>query len=521
MDQEYPFRPRGRNGFDREDVINYITQAQQRCNEHLADMAELEVARNAWYTQAKSLESEKATLTARNRELEEQLERLAANPEQGDGLQREAGEFALTAPEAAEFAALKAQVEQLQQQLGEEQNARKHCEQALTEALANSENLQQEMEALQQALSAVPCPEGNNNEENALRAQLDEKAKQAQTAQANIAALQAQVTALEAEKAAYSASLPALQEQLANLDETAERISLLESEKTTLAQELDTAKTQLNATAQMLESAAQAEQQKLTQATEQVCALEAKLSAVQAEFVEASEQLASLKAAKQELGTAKADLEIARKNLADTRREKDAIAKQAETQLAQLMESRRQLKSFTAECETLRARLDELELERKTAANREDTVRSMVLSSFNYANLYVDNNLKTAELISEATSRNIGHVNDAACSLLEQMEAISRSFGETTSAIRHNLTAFQHELSTIQSGMNRRLSKDRFQVLLEENDKLRESLETEILAELSADDRPPITELPAPLKHSQPLPFAEDLPQSYHAFLEE
>jgi len=74
MEQEYPFRPRGRQGFDREDVINYIAQAQQRCNEHLERMEQLEAAKNAWYAQAKGMEREKATLVVRVRELEEQLE---------------------------------------------------------------------------------------------------------------------------------------------------------------------------------------------------------------------------------------------------------------------------------------------------------------------------------------------------------------------------------------------------------------------------------------------------------------
>ena len=70
MEQEYPFRQRGKHGFDREDVINYISQAQLRCNEHLARIEELEAAKNAWYTQAKSMEREKAALVARVRELE-------------------------------------------------------------------------------------------------------------------------------------------------------------------------------------------------------------------------------------------------------------------------------------------------------------------------------------------------------------------------------------------------------------------------------------------------------------------
>ena len=146
-------------------------------------------------------------------------------------------------------------------------------------------------------------------------------------------------------------------------------------------------------------------------------------------------------------------------------------------------------------------------------------------SSFSYSNLYVDNNLKTAQFISEATSRNIGHVSDSANSLLEQVEAISRTFGENTDEIRRSLTAFQRELASIQNGLNRRLSKDRFKVLLEENERLRARLETELLAELSSDEEI----LPAELLPSQPggapqpqqLPFAEDLPQSYHAYLDD
>jgi len=187
------------------------------------------------------------------------------------------------------------------------------------------------------------------------------------------------------------------------------------------------------------------------------------------------------------------------------------------------LQARQRIDSLTVECDQLRRRLSEIEAEQQKAASGEDTLRSMVMSSFNYANLYVENNLKTAELISEATSRNIGHVSDSAASLLEQVEAISRSFGDTTDHIRRNLTVFQQELAGIQSGMNRRLSKDRFKVLLEENDKLRESLESELIAEMNSDDEAPAVHYEAPPHQGAPppLPFAEDLPESYQAYMDE
>jgi len=420
MDQEYPFRPRGKHGFDREDVINYISQAQQRCNEHLARMEELEAAKNAWYTQAKGMEREKTALVARNRELEEQLERGAA-PAAGEWLQ--ADPMLASFEETQETAALRARCLELEERL-EQQNIQQSAQQAaweqeLAEAREAAGDLRGQLDSLRAQMKArddeLPRFTLHQQEAELLRAQLEQE---------NFA-LEQKLAALENERSAFSAQMPALQEQLTRLAESAEKITSLEAAKAALA----------------------------------------------------------------------AELEAARQAQAALRQERDSLA---------------------AEAEALRAQLKELE--GRGGQPNEDALRSMVLASFNYSNLYVDNNLKTAQFISEATSRNIGRVSDSASSLLEQLDAIARSFNDTTDGIRRNLASFQRELGTIQSGMNRRLSQDRFAALLEENERLRTQLEQELFAELSSEEEEPAP-LPAAGEPAQ-LPFAEDLPQNYHEYLD-
>ena len=470
MDQEYPFRPRGKHGFDRSDVINYITQAKLHCNEHLAHIEELEAAKSAWHSQAKTLEREKAALVSRNRELEEQLERVVVRPETPGGEWIMPDEFS-----AAELGALKTRCLELEAKMNE---------------------LRQENEALQQERDDLPRFAMDTQAVDSMREDLDRHTAEA-------AALREQVSTLEAEKAAYAEQLPALQSQLAALGESAEQIAGLEAAKAELATELEAAKAQLDT---VLED----HLGKLAEAAEEIAALEAAKVQLTAERDAANESAARVIASQDE-------------NNAELIREKNALAQRAEALEAAESQARQRIDSLTAECEQLRRRLSEIEAEQKKSASSEDTLRSMVLSSFNYANLYVDNNLKTAELISEATSRNIGHVSDSAASLLEQVEAISRSFGDTTDHIRRNLTVFQQELAGIQAGMNRRLSKDRFKVLLEENDKLRESLENELIAEMNSDEDTTAVHYEAPPHQgaATPLPFAEDLPESYQAYLDE
>ena len=470
MDQEYPFRPRGKHGFDRTDVINYITQAKLQSTEHLAHIEELEAAKSAWHTQAKNLEREKAALASRNRELEEQLERVVVSPENPGGEWLPPEEFS-----AAELAALKARCLELDNQLSEQK-------QFLAQTQHEKTALQQEIETLQQELESLP------------RFAMDKQ---------EIDALREQITTLEAEKAAYAGQLPALQEQLAKLGESAEQIAGLEAAKAAIAAELDATKAQLD-------TALQEHLSKLAESAEEITALESANAALAAQLDSAGSTTSQELAAREE-------------TIAALEREKDDLAQRAEALQAAHAQTQQQFEAIAAECEQLRRRQNEIELERQSAASSEDTLRSMVMSSFNYANLYVENNLKTAELISEATSRNIGHVSDSAASLLDQVEAISRSFDDTTNHIRRNLTVFQQELAGIQSGMNRRLSKDRFKALLDENDKLRESLENELIAELSSDDEtPPVHYEPQHNPGAAPqLPFAEDLPPSYHTFLDE
>ncbi|MDR2687740.1 MAG: hypothetical protein LBB75_08295 [Oscillospiraceae bacterium] len=487
MEQEYPFRPRGRHGFDREDVINYIAQAQQRCNEHLARMEELEAAKNAWYTQAKGMEREKASLVARNRELEEQLERGGPVPAGGEWFQ--ADPMLASFQESQELAAVRARCLELEERL-EQQNVllsaqETEREQALADAREAAGALRQEADALRAELDAkadgLPRFTLHQQEVDDLRAQLAQQSRaQAAAAQAweaqvsalaqdkaalerEKAALEQQLSALENEQTACAAQMPALREQLARLSESAEQITSLEAVKTALAAELDEARRQL-------EEAAQA-------------------------AAAAQEALAAL------------------------RLDKDALTQRCAALSQEEALARGKYETLAAEADSLRARIGEFEAAKTQAQPSDETLRSMVLASFNYSNLYVDNNLKTAQFISEATSRNIGRVSDSANSLLEQLDSIARSFNDTTDGIRRNLASFQRELGTIQSGMNRRLGKDRFAALLEENEKLRTRLETELLEELSCEEE----ERPAPLPGGEgaKLPFAEDLPKDYHEYLDD
>ena len=495
MEQEYPFRPRGRHGFDREDVINYIAQAQQRCNEHLARMEELEAAKNAWYTQAKGMEREKASLVARNRELEEQLERGASSPAGGEWYQ--ADPMLASFQETQELAAVRARCLELEERL-EQQNVQQSAlesaqEQALAEAREAADALRAQADALRQENAALageiksredelPRFTLHQQEADALRAQLEQQAAAGRAQAVQVAVLEQEkaaaaqqfgllqqenfvlgqkLTALESEKSAFAAQMPALQEQLTRLSESAEQITSLEAAKAALATELDATRRQIDEAAQNAAGQAQ--------------------------------------------------------TLAALQLDRDSLAQRCAALSQEGTEARQKYESLAAEAESLRTQIGELEGQK--AQPSEDTLRSMVMASFNYSNLYVDNNLKTAQFISDATSRNIGRVSDSANSLLEQLDAIARSFSDTTDGIRRNLASFQRELGTIQSGMNRRLGKDRFAVLLEENERLRERLETELLAELSSEEE----ERPAPLPGGEgaKLPFAEDLPKNYHEYLDD
>ncbi|MCL2494440.1 MAG: hypothetical protein FWE98_02135 [Oscillospiraceae bacterium] len=520
MDQEYPFRPRGRHGFDRDDVINYIAQAQQRCNEHLARMEELEAAKNAWYTQAKGMEREKAALVARTRELEEQLERGgAALPVGGEWFQPELTAF----QESQELAAVRARCLELEDRL-EQQNIRDaQREQAIANALEAAAAARQEAEALraqsaeddglprfslqQQETAALQQENAALQQQAAalrqetddVRAQLGQQyqaladATQAWEAQAaslerekdaleqqlalarqeNYAQAQRLAT-LESEHSAYAAQMPALQEQLAGLSESAGQIGALEASKASLQQEKD---------------ALQEEKDALQQDRD---------------------------ALQEEKDTLQLDWDALRQVKDALQLDRDALGQRCAALAQEEALARQKSAALSAEAEDLRTQISELE--NRPAQPSEEALRSMVLASFNYSNLYVDNNLKTAQFISEATSRNIGRVSDSANSLLDQLDAVSRSFHETTDGIRRDLASFQRELGTIQTGMNRRLGKDRFAALLEENERLRVRLETELLAELSGEEE----DASAPLSGGggAKLPFAEDLPKDYHEYLD-
>ena len=529
MEQEYPFRQRGRHGFDREDVINYIAQAQQRCNEHLARMEELEAAKNAWYTQAKGMEREKAALVARARELEEQLERGAAAPAGGEWFQ--ADPMLASFQESQELTAVRARCLELEERL-EQQSIQVNAEmaqrdQALAESREAADVLRQESDAfraqleglcaqnaalaaeLQEKDDALPGFTLRQQESDELRAQLDQqlaavRAQAAATqeqaglafaleqekaaAEQEIARLQQEnyelgqrLAMLENEQSAYAAQMPALQEQLTQLSESAGQVGALEAMKATLAAELDEARLQAEQEAQNAAAQAQA-------------------------AAEAQQALAALQL----------DMDAQQQDLDAVRLDKEALSQRCAEFVQEEALARQKADDLAAEAEGLRARIGDLESLKPQPS--EETLRSMVLASFNYSNLYVDNNLKTAQFISEATSRNIGRVSDSANSLLEQLDSIARSFSDTTDGIRRNLASFQRELSTIQSGMNRRSGKDRFAALLEENERLRVRLETELLEELSSEEaeRPSL-----PGGEGAKLPFAEDLPKDYHEYLDD
>jgi len=549
MEQEYPFHQRGKHGFDREDVINYIAQAQQRCNEHLARMEELEAAKNAWYTQAKGMEREKTSLMARVRELEDQLERGAVAVG-GDWFQ--ADPMLASFQETQELAALRARCLELEERL-EQQNVQQSAQQAAQEQLlaaaqqesadlhAQLDHLSPKAEAMQaqaQALQAqadgllsenavlraqidnlhaeiksrddeLPRFSLHQQETDILRAQLEQQAAEAQ-------ALASQAAALEQEKAAASKQLALLQQEKAA---ASQQLALLRQENFSQGQKLAVLESERSAFAAQM-PALQEQLTRLTESAEQITTLEATKAALAAELEAARQQLEreDLRAAEQAQAAMAAQQAIASAQAAQAalREERDGLIQRcAALSQAEALALQKQ-ETLLAEAEGLRTQISELQA-LKTQPS-EETLRSMVLASFNYSNLYVDNNLKTAQFISEATGRNIGRVSDSATSLLEQLDSISRSFNDTTDGIRRNLANFQHELSTIQSGMNRRSSQDRFAVLLEENERLRARLETELLAELSAEEEDAPAPAPPSGEEAQ-LPFAEDLPKNYHEYL--
>ena len=579
MEYEYPFRPRGKRGFDREDVINYITQAQLSCNEHLARMEELETAKNAWYTQAKSAEREKTALVARNRELEE----LLGQQTPGDRFQfKQPGGLAF--PQEQELAALKTRCLDLEQTLAAERDA-------LVAQQEKSAALEAELQNLRnQPSAAVPAPGSYPQEQEfaALEARchgLEEDL----AAERNIIAGQAEeLHALRGEAQAAQADLQILRNERQGLleqqntgsYELQSRVSELEQVRYALENE----RAELSNRVAFLESENVQFAQMAAAADSNLPspdALREECAALQQRIMQLEENLANLESECTRLDNALAACEEERNALAAAKAEYEATIPALQDQLAQLTQSADQIGSLNEEKDTLNAQLAavreldgsladqntalseqveqlQLQLDALTRANAElihketlamqdaaqaagevqilqdkitelesvsaqqnsETLRSMVLASFNYSDLYVDNNLKTAQVISDTTSQNINRVNDSAGSLLDQVEAISRSFNDATDTIRRNLATFQRELSGIQSGLNRRLSKDRFSALLEENERLRTRMEQELLEELEADSDLHY-ERPADPQEPTQLPFAEDLPPSYHSFLDD
>ncbi|MDR1464027.1 MAG: hypothetical protein LBJ11_01830 [Oscillospiraceae bacterium] len=487
MDQEYPFRARGRHGFDRDDVINYIAQAQASCNEHLARLAELETAKQAWQAQAKTLERELGVLKSRNQELEQQL-----NQERMTGAaQRQELEWALADKDGgapggsagpAEADELRAKVAALEEQLSSLKEAK------LTEPA-------------RPALSLVP-ENGDSARTQELHAQILQLTDRVnQTA----AELEAQVQSAREWKAraeSFAEEKAAAEEHARHLDD-----ELLEQTGAAYS-----AKDKITA----LELAAQKEKDVLT---ERITALEAEASrqadsfsrqaahaeALELEKIALTEHIASLQETIAGLEGITAGLEETIAALKAKRAEDETEQDAKTSRLEFALEDAHQAKeALDAEIVLLRSRIEDLEAQLASEKGN-DTLRSMMLASFNYSNLYVENNLKTAQVISDATTKNIGRASESAAVLLEQVETIVRAFNDNVNQIRSGLSSFQRELMSMQSGMSQRLSKDKFSALLEENERLREELEHELLAELNEDSAAdPI--LPSP---DAPLPFAE------------
>ncbi len=551
MEQDYPFRPRGRHGFDRDDVINYISQAKLQCQEHLARLEEMESAKAAWYTQAKSLETEKATLVSRNRELEEQLERGGASARETatPGWLTQDPNFAA---DNQELAALKARCLELEQQLTAEKE---------TTAALQVEKAQWEDRG------DIASPFADSGELSALRDQLAQQEAAAQAWMHRVASLEQENAALaqqahaatESRQAEADARLAAYEDNRAALEARAQALEeSLGAEKAALADQLDAFEAEKNGLMEQL-AAAEAEKNgyaaKLAALEQEKSGFEAQLPTLEDKLVtltaavertqsdsarrvaELEERATALEQEKAALEAERAAMEQARQAQAqDAATAEEEKKRQSERIIAMEQESYRQAKriaaleqseaaalqsqtTLTAEADALRAQVRDLE--RFSGEKNADVLRSMVLASFNYSNLYVENNLKTAQVITDATSRNIGRVSDSASSLLEQLDTIGRNFNETSDGIRRSLANFQRELDSIQTGMNKRLSQDRFSPLLEENERLRERLETELLAELSTDDETPARATPQPDPAGKPLPFAEELPKDFHDFLDD
>jgi len=525
MDYEYPFRPRGKHGFDRDDVINYITQAQLSCNEHLARMEELETAKNAWYTQAKNLEREKAALVARNRELEEQLGHMPTDRFQF----RQPGDFPQdTLPREQEFQALKIRALDLEQELEAARDAliseretiaaMQNELQALREQQMPSEDAPQDSLSWEQEQAAGQDPAGDRiGELEQIRLGLErERAELANRVafleSENALLLQSAAQLTEADAGAIDEArveCEALRQSIARLEGD---IAGLANERAGLAESLAACETERAALA-----AAMAEH-------------EENLSGVLARLAQSADQngalgeekealAAQLTAARALEGTLAEQNTVLSRQVEELQRQLDTLARANAEFIRKEALALQEAARTAAESEELRARI--VELERVSVHQNSETLRSMVLASFNYSDLYVGNNLKTAQIISDTTSQNINRVNDSAGSLLEQVEVISRSFNDATDTIRRNLATFQRELTGIQSGLNRRLSKDRFSALLEENERLRARMEQELLEELESDIESGILERPVESQDPTQLPFAEDLPPSYHSFLDD
>jgi len=517
MDYEYPFRPRGKHGFDRDDVINYITQAQLSCNEHLARMEELETAKNAWYTQAKNLEREKAALVARNRELEEQLGHMPADRFQF----RQPGDFPQdTLPQEQELQALNIRALDLEQELAAAQDA-------LAREQENAASLQDELQALrllEQESSPFP--------QDAL------PLEQEQELTGRVGELEQIRLGLELERAEFANRVAFLESENALLIQNAAQLSVDPD-----AGAIDEARSECEALKQSvarlegdiagleMEGASLAEA--LAACEKEREALAAAIAGYEESIAGLQDQSSRLAEGAQQFGVLAEEKEALAAQLAGAQAQESALAGQAEDlrqQLDTLARANAELvhketlalqeaARAAGESEALRAKV--VELERVSVHQNSETLRSMVLASFNYSDLYVGNNLKTAQIISDTTSQNINRVNDSAGSLMEQVEVISRSFNDATDTIRRNLATFQRELTGIQSGLNRRLSKDRFSALLEENERLRARMEQELLEELESDSESCILERPVEPQDPTQLPFAEDLPPSYHSFLDD
>ncbi|MDR2647081.1 MAG: hypothetical protein LBB67_03040 [Oscillospiraceae bacterium] len=460
MEQDFPFRPRGKHGFDRDDVINYISQAQQRCNEHLAHLEELEQARQAWFQQAKTLEREKATLVAKNRELEE---RLSRQPLIG------AADTDECAGQAVELAALQSHCAALQEQLQTERERRMRVE-ALRDGVLDP------FEA-----PAVFVAQDRTAEIDALNARLAQAQEDAQQALDK-------VTEVEHENIALVNQLRALSETYQS--QTEDELLRAQGELASLTGRLQVLEAQ--STAQL----------------EQIAVLERGKTILLGEKTALQEQVQQQQAKQREQDATIQEITAQIVAFGSSIQERDILQqKLAEQETA----AHREVAALQGEANLLRERVSQLE--QKLSEQSVESAKTSVAKSKAVAEVLLQTSLRDSQHIDEITSQHISRVSDATASLVEQLSTLTRTFGDMTDSIRHDLASFQRGLTKAQRGTGKKDTlADSLRSLVDEHNRFVSQITDQVIvAELAADE-----DLPAPLLSMPPqsppgLAYAEEL----------